>query len=1395
MDEMNITECLQCGGDLKTNPKTGVPTCIYCGREYKDSVGSYSYDLQEIVNRRQMREFIQAEELCKELLHKQPESSEAYWQTLLSTLGVVYVQEEGRAKPTFFSYTYDDRELIKDNEYYKKAIMYARSSENREFYQSKAEELDVLLKEFFNLVAKENSYDIFISFKKTTEAIVDGERRTIDTDDYIKAREIYDSLKDKYKVFFSPVSIGADTGIEGEKYEPRILKALQTSQAMILIGSRKEYLEAQWVENEWRRYQYFIQKGNKQKQSLILGYFRNMPSLPTALKDIQLPSFDMFKGNYLKELRDKLSFVRSSKGLKSVIGERKIKSDFKGEEGQFNFGYNVTRVEITDKGESESIQISATEERDMETAEYALHGGDFQHALTLYSAILAKNPNNSRAYIGRFCAKLRVKEYTAIKAKAYSAKESDYEDFEQAIQCSNDKEFSWQLVDYLIDGLKLNAEWHDLKKIYNIVIKYVDRQRVDKVFAILANHNGRYLHQGKLKICEDIFESARKIFLEENLDANIDYMKNYAMLLLRNKHFDYAQKYFEELALVRMDSEFYLNLLQCKLKTFDITKKVFTLQVNDNDDASQKKPSELDLDEIIERILICDAEKKNKAISKVLMQMVLYQIAYNEKNVKPFIEVFVSCYSQLNMQVEMEAFLLEVANRCIQLKKFKQAKIYYTEVLSKNANNSKAHWGLLKCKLKAFDDNDVAKKRNSLMKIQEFKNAMNCADNEEYQHYMAVYNGQMSKSTPNRLAYLSFVRKKRVAIRLVVSILILSIVGLGVFQYISKLNTEKYYAQFSFTELDNGTYSVAIAENTTLSGKLEIPSDYNGKAVTVISENGFKDCDSISELLIPDSIVSIESGAFEDCSKLTRINIGNGVETLGANAFDGCNNVISLTLGEKLATIDETAFSGCYKLIELYNLSQIQISTEDESGIGSYVLDVYTTTDSNSKLSEKNDFWYYNADERTILVSYSGMSNNVIIPEGSGDIELFKYAFSNNDWITDITIPGNVVAIGSNAFTGCEKLKTVDYTGDLAKWCAIDFASSSSNPMSITKGININGSNVNELTIPEGVTSIGNFAFYNCSSAYNVTIPESVVSIGVQAFSKCTGLGLINYNAIQCESIPINADIFYMAGRDRYGMQLIIGKNVKAIPDYMFSATYFGSIQDKAYKSPNINYITFEENSTCERIGNYAFYFGFELASVSLPDTITYIGDYAFYQCARLDEITIPKNVTYLGNECFSACSNLENIYFNAENCNDLTSLSRVFGLAGDNTSGCTVTIGANVKRIPAYLFSMTGFAHDNITRVTFASNSQCKSIGANAFTSCLKLKSVYIPKSVDLIEKNAFNGCTVLTSITFENKNGWYVTSDASSTTGQNITISLASDAATKLVNDYKLYYWKRAE
>lgn len=769
-----IKKCLTCGGTLVPNGR-GVPTCEFCGRSYPDT-GGFSHRLEEIANRRQLREFIQAEELCRKLKEEQPESSEVYWQTLLATLGVVYVQDGEVTKPTFFSYSYDDRDLIKDNVNYKNAIKYASSSDERRYYEGQAAELDNLLKDFFNLVAKEASYDIFISFKRTVTAKVGSEERLIDTDDYYKAKEIYEFLSKKYKVFFSPVSIGQDTGIEGEKYEPRILKALQTSQAMVLLGGKSEYLEAQWVQNEWKRYLYFISKGKKDKKSLVLGYERNMPSLPPALKDIQLPSFDWYKASYLKELESKLSFVRTSKGIKSALKERKINSNF-ATDAQFGIGYSGSRISISSKSNN-TITLSADEDRRVVMADTELKGKRYKSAAEAYSAILAQNPSNAKAYWGRFKSNIKVYDdsgvpFTLLKSKLLSSE--IFQDIDSAIDCSNDIAFSWKIVDLLISCIALDAPWAKRCIVYENIIKYLDDKRVRQVLEMLSDNIFRVV-KTDVGLAEEIFESSRKLFFEENKKWAMDYMRKYADTLWRLKQYEIARKYYEELASVERDPEVYMQLLACRVETQDVTSTIFRLNVNPDDDASIKKPSELDLDEIIERVLICNNEAHNQQIATQVYALVLHQVTYNPKYAKPFIETVVSCLTQLNQEEQVITFLMTVAERFLQMKNFKQAKVYYNEVLRNDPNCSKAHWGLVLCANKVMDDNRLIKRRNRLTKSRKCKdslhNAQTCATAAEFQHYSDILSGANKQYYdspytrkkvlyPNKQAYLFFTKKQR----------------------------------------------------------------------------------------------------------------------------------------------------------------------------------------------------------------------------------------------------------------------------------------------------------------------------------------------------------------------------------------------------------------------------------------------------------------------------------------------------------------------------------------------------------------------------------------------------------------------------------------------------------
>ena len=104
-----------------------------------------------------------------------------------------------------------------------------------------------------------------------------------------------------------------------------------------------------------------------------------------------------------------------------------------------------------------------------------------------------------------------------------------------------------------------------------------------------------------------------------------------------------------------------------------------------------------------------------------------------------------------------------------------------------------------------------------------------------------------------------------------------------------------------------------------------------------------------------------------------------------------------------------------------------------------------------------------------------------------------------------MTIPNSVTSIGTYAFDGCSGLAAVHIT-DIAKWCCISFGGSSGNPLYYAHKLYLNGSLVEDLTIPDGVTSIGNYAFDGCSGLTSVTIPNSITIIGNYAFDGCSGL-------------------------------------------------------------------------------------------------------------------------------------------------------------------------------------------------------------------------------------------------------------------------------------------------
>jgi len=352
---------------------------------------------------------------------------------------------------------------------------------------------------------------------------------------------------------------------------------------------------------------------------------------------------------------------------------------------------------------------------------------------------------------------------------------------------------------------------------------------------------------------------------------------------------------------------------------------------------------------------------------------------------------------------------------------------------------------------------------------------------------------------------------------------------------------------------------------------------------------------------------------------------------------------------------------------------------------------------------------YYNilsAQDKTVEVTYKEYSNGTYKSDYSGDVvipEQVQYneklyrvtsigncAFYYCSSLTSITIPISVTTIEGDAFYNCENLESV-YISDLSAWCKIDFDENDSNPLYYADNFYLNGSLLTDLyipedikeikkwafcgysgvsvTIPEGVTSIGNNAFSGCSNLASVTIPNSVTSIGYSAFSGCSslasvtiGVGIrsIAYNAFNATDVkkaiwlsdtpPDSyyefAEINYVCNDSyRFSNQVVCLLNsmeeingVRYVPTGESEAAY-----DVIDYIGNETVITIEEDMNVINIEPYAFYDCRGLSSVSIPNSVTTIGGEAFNGCSGLTSLTIGSGVLSIGTNAFSS-TNLKKV-------------------------------------------------------------------------------------------------------------------------------------------------------
>ncbi|MDE7439781.1 MAG: leucine-rich repeat domain-containing protein [Clostridia bacterium] len=286
---------------------------------------------------------------------------------------------------------------------------------------------------------------------------------------------------------------------------------------------------------------------------------------------------------------------------------------------------------------------------------------------------------------------------------------------------------------------------------------------------------------------------------------------------------------------------------------------------------------------------------------------------------------------------------------------------------------------------------------------------------------------------------------------------------------------------------------------------------------------------------------------------------------------------------------------------------------------------------------EKQDFQYVTIKENNEVTGYSIIGINtgtvvdsdLIIPssyQGKPVKEIATEAFKDNKYFTSVTIPDSITTIGNSAFSGCTDLATVKigsgvtsigsyafdncsslaeirYAGDMSSWCGLNVSGlmryGTKNRKLFIDNVEIKGN----LVIPNSVTTVGRFAFNNCSLLVSITIPNSVTTIGDYAFSGCSSLTSI--------TIP---------------------NSVTSIGSWAFALC------------TNLTNITIPNSVTI--IGSSAFENCSSLKSVTLSSSLTSIQYATFGGCSSLTSVTIPNTVTFLEFYSFKDCSSLTDITY-----------------------------------------------------------------------------------------------------------------------------------------------------
>ena len=398
------------------------------------------------------------------------------------------------------------------------------------------------------------------------------------------------------------------------------------------------------------------------------------------------------------------------------------------------------------------------------------------------------------------------------------------------------------------------------------------------------------------------------------------------------------------------------------------------------------------------------------------------------------------------------------------------------------------------------------------------------------------------------------------------------------------------------------------------------------------------------------------------------------------------------------------------------------------------------------------------SDGNITIGSYIGKGGEAVVPSAIGGRKVTKLANTfNGSSVTSVTIPDGITELGEYVFSTCDNLTTVKLPSTITV---------------IPKSAFAYCPKLTTVTIPENVTTIDDKAFYSCEGLTSIKIPSKVSYIGAQAFYYCRSLTGI---AIPAGITAVNDSTFSSC----------LKLEKVTLPSTVTSIEYSAFFQCLSLSSINLP-------ANLEEISDNAFYFCDALDNITIPSKVKYIGDYAFGSCASLSKINIPASVKSIGNNAFSRCGKIASITVASGNTAYCTENGALYTkdmfsllLYPAKKAGTAFTVSAKTYTISPYAF----YKAENLTSVSLPSG--LVTIENNAFYGCINIKSITVPKTVNYIGTKALGFYHKLNVTADQMISGFtirgYDKSAAQSYAAENnIPFTVLADAATPVASFY---------